>query len=999
MKKFFRLSAMLIAAPLLLTGCPSPEPVIGDVKFVVDGEDVQNTSLNFNSDASTQDITLKVAGKWTATSSEEWVAVSPKQGNESSLVEKQIIIGVEANSGDMSRPATVTFRSGTRKATLTITQNGHGVGDALYSEKLGPAVVANTNADVHEGYERGGTLDQSGVTYSATQTGALRNSLPATGVGFSGPALVFLGSGQSFQIANINVTGNEALTLKFSAGILEGVYPDQVCVAPSASNIKVEAGYDGVAWDEVEITGQAGTGTGTGNWGWATAPFKVQAGTTSIYIRIKMLGTDGGRIDDFTLSAGGNGPLINPDGPLPSTALYDETFGAAVVANTAAPDHTGYTRGGTLSQTAVTYASTHASPIRNSMPASGEGFSGPALVFLGNGNNFEARNINVTGNDNITFKLSVGILEGVYPNQTVALPSDANLKIEAGYDGTNWAVVPFNAQAGTGTGTGNWAWVTAPFKVQAGTTAIYLRVTVINADGGRIDDFSIVEGGDGALIIPGGGGEPVKKTIAEVRAAGSIDPTWYVEGTVVSDRTGTNLQAYQIALQDATTPKSGIMINYAQGETNPTYAVGTTVRVNLRNATAAPYNGLMQWAGIRAADVTTVSNITAITAPTTISVAQLKTGDYESMLIAINDCRLDIAPGATMNGNTGNTNVISGSDMFIMRLASSAAFKDELAPTGTGTMIGIANVYNTDYQVSPRTMADVAGMTGEVGDYFTINSASTRTVGYAAGSFDVNVSANVAWTASIAGTGFSINNNGQTGNGTIRVSYTENESTTENRSAVLTVATSADVTTKSYSVVITQSPKTESGDAVAFAAGWDMTGIPEWGASPMNATLNNSNGNITIGGLTKTEFTSSGSPGANNWGGNDFSGNTAWQSAAKYASFTVTSAKTFSVNDLILRLRFTATGPATTALAYQINDGTLTLIEEHAFADAKPSGTSNYGPYTYTMPAALQNLAAGTVVTFRLIPVASSWSTTGNWYISNNGFTGEPLKINGTFVQ
>ncbi len=88
---------------------------------------------------------------------------------------------------------------------------------------------------------------------------------------------------------------------------------------------------------------------------------------------------------------------------------------------------------------------------------------------------------------------------------------------------------------------------------------------------------------------------------------------------------------------------------------------------------------------------------------------------------------------------------------------------------------------------------------------FDVSVSGAKEVGYEQGSFDVTITSNVAWNASIEGdVAFSIDNEEGTDDGVVKVSYSENESATNIRTATLIISTTADVTTNSYTINITQ---------------------------------------------------------------------------------------------------------------------------------------------------------------------------------------------------
>ena len=106
------------------------------------------------------------------------------------------------------------------------------------------------------------------------------------------------------------------------------------------------------------------------------------------------------------------------------------------------------------------------------------------------------------------------------------------------------------------------------------------------------------------------------------------------------------------------------------------------------------------------------------------------------------------------------------------------------------------------------------------GDYFSVSPAEIS-VGATATSTSITVSSSVDWTASSDNAAFTVSPASGSGNGTITVSFSEN-TTTEARSAVITVATTSDkVSTKSYTITVTQkAPST--GDEYSSNVTWTL---------------------------------------------------------------------------------------------------------------------------------------------------------------------------------
>ena len=164
-------------------------------------------------------------------------------------------------------------------------------------------------------------------------------------------------------------------------------------------------------------------------------------------------------------------------------------------------------------------------------------------------------------------------------------------------------------------------------------------------------------------------------------------------------------------------------------------------------------------------------------------------------------------------------------------------------------------------------------------------------------------------------------------------------------------------------------------------AAWDVSGQTAFGVSPLAPTTNAAN--LTIGGLTRAlGVTTTGTASAKAWGG------TAWKSASEAAAISANEFATVSVTAQTgyktsissiseFDYRRSSGGPPNGELQYQIGSGTFTDI----IALSYPSTTgASLGPIDLTGVSALQNVAAGTTITFRIVNYGAS-SSGGTWYI------------------
>ncbi|MFM9061293.1 MAG: hypothetical protein ACKOQP_06465, partial [Bacteroidota bacterium] len=200
-------------------------------------------------------------------------------------------------------------------------------------------------------------------------------------------------------------------------------------------------------------------------------------------------------------------------------------------------------------------------------------------------------------------------------------------------------------------------------------------------------------------------------------------------------------------------------------------------------------------------------------------------------------------------------------------------------------------------------------------------------------------------------------------------------------------------------------------------ATWELTGIntttPAWGPSPLPAQ--NVSSAVTTQGWTRGPgvlFTAAGvattgTPATNGWGGNGWdaytkagAGNldsTIARGDFVSISFTVASGATVSFTSIpVYSVRRSSSGPATGQWQYSIGAaGTCVNIGAPIIWGGVTTATGNpQVALDLSTIAALQNLAGGTTVTFRVVNMGAT-SSGGTWYF-NQLASGRDFTILGT---
>jgi hypothetical protein len=211
-------------------------------------------------------------------------------------------------------------------------------------------------------------------------------------------------------------------------------------------------------------------------------------------------------------------------------------------------------------------------------------------------------------------------------------------------------------------------------------------------------------------------------------------------------------------------------------------------------------------------------------------------------------------------------------------------------------------------------------------------------------------------------------------------------------------AVATDSNGNSSTVASTTLTVTSSGSTAIHGTvlAWDTDGQSAFGTQGLGAT-SVANGVTNSTGLTRGSGVSTSGTGAGNaWGGDNWaSTSAAGISGGQYITFgfTVASGFTTSLSSISLNYRHSSTGPTNGLWQYQINGGSWVTIGDftNEFSSTSTSGAA-ITPIDLTGISALQNLSAGTVVNFRVIPYGAT-SSAGTWYVYDGGHNTNDLVI------
>lgn len=180
---------------------------------------------------------------------------------------------------------------------------------------------------------------------------------------------------------------------------------------------------------------------------------------------------------------------------------------------------------------------------------------------------------------------------------------------------------------------------------------------------------------------------------------------------------------------------------------------------------------------------------------------------------------------------------------------------------------------------------------------------------------------------------------------------------------------------------------TQGAASAATLAGFNVNALPgganNFGPSPQAATTTDSG--VTVVGLTRGTGVGTGGTGAGRaWGGTTWTSTSAAAAitANQFVTFSLTAnaGKTMSLSSISkFDYRRSGSGATSGVLQYRVGAGSFVDITTLDYSSTSSSGAS-LSPVSLSGISALQNVAAGTTVTFRI----ANWGATaagGTWYV------------------
>ena len=441
--------------------------------------------------------------------------------------------------------------------------------------------------------------------------------------------------------------------------------------------------------------------------------------------------------------------------------------------------------------------SARANSTSNSNYSDYEG-SGSNNLFFGSSAYFSIQGIKLPSD--VNYSLTFGAEK--YNKDNGSLFKHDEFHVYVSNDAKKWVEIEYTFP--NGDKEGRWDLATSNFTVPKGTSSLSIYVKTDVASSYRLDDLKLSVAAEAGTVIDfskgvdlgTGGGEtpeptPGAGTIAEI-AAGAENAAIDLKDVLV---TGVTLKSYVIT--DAT----GSILVFANAD--PKVKVGDKINVT---GTTGKHNGLMQ---ITTPTATVVSSGNTVTYPAPLELTEAKMKeDAPTVVTYVSFTGTVKKKGTYYNIFVGN---YEGKDLSCSYYTGNMEEFVDCDIKVEGWYVG----GNPHYQVVATKVEEVVSDTPK----FSV-STETLTAKAADKSVSFDVRGNVKWTVSSDNAAYKVSPESGDGNGTVTVSFAEN-STDKDVTVKLTVSTTAEVATKSYTVTLTHK-------GVSAAGTEDFSSSVEW---------------------------------------------------------------------------------------------------------------------------------------------------------------------------
>lgn len=453
--------------------------------------------------------------------------------------------------------------------------------------------------------------------------------------------------------------------------------------------------------------------------------------------------------------------------------------------------------------------------------------SGKNYLWFAKENYFQVKNITLPENT-VNYVLSFGSERNLYQAADNTFKHDEFL-VYVSNDGQKWVALEYAFP--NGDKSRRWDLASTTFTVPAGTKSLYVYMTASVASAYMVDDLDLSVAAEAGTVIDfskgvdlgtGGGETPdpgtdyskaESKTVAEFIAAADKATYYKLKGTV----SGYNSTYCSFDLTDAT----GTIYVYNtanKGEWSSKIKDGGTVELA---GLYDYYDGKSQHEVVKA-------QILSFTEGETPDPSEIKDATVAEFIAAeVSTTQLYRLTGTIteiQNTTYGNLMLKDATGEVLIygvkkdKDAGNTSFSELGAEVGDKlTVVGQRGAYNTTIEMKSGYCEKLEKDTTT--PKFSV-STETLTAKAADKSVSFDVRGNVKWTVSSDNAAYKVSPESGDGNGTVTVSFAEN-TTDKDITVKLTVSTTAEVATKSYTVTLTHK-------GVSAAGTEDFSSSVEW---------------------------------------------------------------------------------------------------------------------------------------------------------------------------
>lgn len=354
----------------------------------------------------------------------------------------------------------------------------------------------------------------------------------------------------------------------------------------------------------------------------------------------------------------------------------------------------------------------------------------------------------------------------------------------------------------------------------------------------------------------------IKQTFPSLESG--TEPLNYTEESIqavvlANNAAGNNFGKLYVG-DNITLPNSAIII-YSTSEftsgNSVNYPVGSKVTLDLSNAQYAPFGNLRELKDV----VVTVSEEPAVEVVVpSISAATLNQGNYQAQYVRV----ANLTPQQAFVGEAWATSAkrvvrldaTDGSTVqsYMSTATDAPGFAELIIADKTGALLGTAEQNFKNIQLIPTRPSDVTAFVQQ-GPSLAVTPSDQIILAFAEGSAaTVSVAANIAWTATADGDGFTIDPEGGENNGTVTVTATGANETSDSEELGIITFSGEGVAPVTLYVVQAGMPSAEPksiAEMLTFVEGLNppanaATSLAEWTGQTVEGYIaaNNADGNL-----------------------------------------------------------------------------------------------------------------------------------------------------------